>query len=761
MIHEKVSAYMDNRIQEETYKLLYKALENNDIKFFLEGLKRCIPTQRQLLSFKALAQKTLCNTSILLTTQNKMDQDSVLDAPSIRSDTSRNKQQKPPLRKKHHAGEQRKKDIIAYNNEVLRYCIFDKTAFSSKTRVVISTNVTIPGYVCPKCHSIYVHYQDLPPKGSKHAKKILVRDILRLSASIRKSKKQEKILQSKSTYSLNQHKSSQNPPSTKKTHIYVSIELPQVCSCNSIAFESTKYFSLGNSNVHFHGKYCKECKKWFITEETFTNLPATVRCKIDRKAVTWIKPSGVPLASKAIPSKPTSRPLFWWEKKMHMQDGELMHEYSPLQGQGKQVLQVSFGIDFGASTTKVIIRNKLGVNKPSWRALVFGAHFACEENSNNTLAKSEVYISDTGRISLGKKGVLGWKARPYFKAVLVDIENYTKDLDEVYYAIFFIATILKTFEEHLKRAYPPAMYSAIDLHITMGMPIRGEVGRLSQVFTNILHIADELKENKGILLSEGMDFEKWKSLCRECHAQKKSPNPYLFVRPELYAEVTGLFNSSYGPRDRALVIDVGSATLDIALVYTQPPLMPYLYIPIAEVAPLGIEVAASRLISSNPTIFSDLQSAREYLIRLSKKNVDDKVLRRVVLDLLQSCIPKIQRVETTIFGETQVEPIISIYFYGGGRDSKWFKKIISHVTNSGQKGINFIAPKMQLEIIPRVPHDLLHRFQVSYGLSNKGEEKKPLKALPNDFKHLWSEQPFKEQKRYVDLEELQKNLYGG
>jgi hypothetical protein len=195
-------------------------------------------------------------------------------------------------------------------------------------------------------------------------------------------------------------------------------------------------------------------------------------------------------------------------------------------------------------------------------------------------------------------------------------------------------------------------------------------------------------------------------------------------------------------------------------VYTEPPIQNFIYIPIAEVAPVGVEVAASRLVSSNCTVFPTLQDAREYLMTYSQRRVEDKDLVNVVQELLKSCMPKIQRVEHVVFGHALVQPTIPIYFYGGGRDAKWFKFVIDNTINSRQKDLTFTMPKMQIETIPRVPDQLLHRFQVALGLSNCGEEKLPLRSLPKDHEFLWCEIPFIEQKRYIDLEELQKNLYG-
>lgn len=768
---------MDNPIQTTTFKQLNEALERKDLELFESGIKCCMLTHSELLSLQQGALKAGCKISILVAIQKKLDL-----LPALRNN-SRSDNPKPQKQGSHpnnmrNTGNNRKIEIIAYKSETLRYCIFDHTPLHFDNKIQVDTNLTLPGYVCSSCKAIYVHYNKLPPKGKKSKfgkrvkNKISVRDISKVIAKIPPKKKKAAKIPIQ-TYPINQDKNHLASPFTSKKTIYVSSKLPQVCVCNSVSFECTKYFSLANSTAIFSGKYCSLCDKWFITTETFNSLSPNAQSMIERKAVTWIKKPNTQInKNKAIPKAPPPPPrsLFWWEEENRTRAVAPLSEYPSLQGKGKQILQVSYGIDFGASTTKVIIRTKLGDNKPSWRALVFGAHFACEEISDNTLAQSQIYISDTGRIGLGKEGVSGWKVKQYFKAVLINAKNPKQDLDEVYYAIFYIATILKTIQEHLKKAYPPAMYSKIDLKITMGMPIRGEVGPLATVFTNILHISDELKENREILLSDGIDFASWKALCKASHSQQKLPKPYLSVSPEIYSEVVGLFTSSYGPTHRALVIDVGSSTLDLAFVYTEPPILPFLYIPIAEVASLGVEVVASSLISNNPTVFSTLHQAKEYLITYPQKKVNDKALRELVQELFRSCIPKIKRVETEVFGHALVQPNIPVYFYGGGRDAKWYKGKIKNILDSVQTEITFDLPFTQLEAIPRVPSKLLHRFQVALGLSNNGKEEKPLRALPKDYNPFWDEPPPtgpnlddpppKGRKRIVDLEELQKNLYG-
>lgn len=758
---------MDNPIQTGTYKRLYKALECKDTTFFLACIKSCALTHSQLLALKAGALKVGCDISVLVAIQNKINQTPVMSIDSKKTDTQKSKQQGTLPIKKNHSGSNWKIEIIAFRCDFLQYCIFDKTPLHLDKNLKIDTHLTCPGYQCPTCNSLYVHYKYLPSKekqpikGKKPKSNISVRDIVTVNSRIHPLKKNKKGMPGFSTTQPKKDKIALKPSVIEKKAVYVSPELPPVCKCNSKVFDYTKKFSLANSSVTFSGKYCSECKKCFITTETFNSLSPKAQCMIERKAVTWIKHPNTQI-NKAIPKAPPPPPrlLFWWEKEIRAQGTESLSINPSLQGKGKQILQVSYGIDFGASTTKVIVRTKLGDNNPTWRALIFGAHFVCEEYSDNTLVKSQIYISDEGKIGLGKEGLPGWNVKQYFKAVLVNAKNPKQDLDEVYYAIFYIATILKTIQEHLKKAYPPAMYSKIELNITMGMPIRGMAGPLATVFTNILQVSDELKENRGILLSDGIDFVRWKALCKASHSQQKLPKPYLSVRPELYSEVVGLFTSSYGPTHRALVIDVGSATLDIAFVYTEPPIQPFLYIPIAEVASLGVEVVASSLVSNNPTVFSTLHEAREYLITYPQKKVDDKALRELVQELFRSCILKIKRAETEVFGHALIQPIIPVYFYGGGRDAKWYKGKIKNLLNSVQTDIAFNVPFAQLEAIPRVPSKLLPRFQVALGLSNNGKEEMPLRSLPKDHETWWKEPPHKEERRYVDLEELQKNLYG-
>lgn len=729
---------MNTLIQAETYKLLSGALEQKDFDSFMTNFVHCQLTQDQLSLLKSKAIRVGCGLEFLDQIQKKLILAPFKSTQSKQIYKPEPKDQRSRPVTNRNGSKNIKIEVIGYSTKKLWYCIFDHCSLKKSKKMRVTPYLVVPGYTCPKCKAIYINYQNLPPRGRNPGYSFYIRDIQKIVSSL-------------------------NPPKEPKTNpvlkpeknflMFYSPELPSVCFCKSTHFKQTDKFSYSQTTEKFSGAYCTNCKKCFITTKTYESLSSVTKNLIDFKPSSLSK---VPIVPLSFP-----RALFWWEKEIPVQDTETPSVFSAFIGTGKQILQVTFGIDFGASTTKVVIRSKLGMNKPSWRALVFGPHFTCEDDSEKTLAKSQVYISDTGRIALGKEGVPGWIARPYFKAVLVDQKNHTQDLDEVYYAIYFIAIILKTIEGHVNKSYPPAMYTSLEVKIAMGMPIRGTKERLATVFHNILYIADELKTSKTILLSDGVDFESWKTLCKESHGLQKNHKPYLLPRPELYSEVVGLYNSSYGPTTRALVIDIGSATLDIAYVYTVSPIQPYIYIPIAEVAPLGVEVAASRLVSTNSTIFTTLQDAREYLMKCPKRRFEDKDLAKVVQQLLASCMPKIQRVEHEVFGKARVQPTIPIYFYGGGRDAKWFKAVVGTAIRSQEEGLAFTMPKMQIETIPRVPDQLHHRFQVALGLSNCGEEKLPLRSLPKDHKFLWSELPFTEQKKYIDLEELQKNLYGG
>lgn len=759
---------MNSQIQAETFKLLCKALERKDFTYFKSVFTNCMLTQSQLLILKTLSQRVGCEISILSDIQSKLDKVATIGYIPTESSIAKTKKQEPKRLHTYKTGLTKKIEIIGFKFRIIRYCVYDHTNLKHEKAIRITSDTVRPGYVCPTCKAIYMNYKDIPIKTKKTPNIFYVLDIQKLVSRLPSSGKSNGVKAITPPI-----KNTNYTEDGKKRTVYVSNELPVVCACKNTHLESTKNLNLKATSVRFSGKYCAKCNKWYITKETYENLSPFLQSLIDCKPVTWIKPS-IPKDPLKFPNPPNPpkkpkpfttigpfRSLCWWEKDIKGVVIDSNSISSPFQGTGTQILQVTFGIDFGASTTKVVIRSKLGTNNPSWRALVFDVDFTCEEGSDNTLANSQVYISDTGRIGLGKEGISGWKSKPYFKAILVDSKNNTKDLDEVYYAIFYIATILKAIDEHVRKAYPPAMFSILDLKVAMGMPIQGSEGRVITVFDNILRIADALKDTKEIVLSGGVDFSSWKTLCKETHALQKTRKQHLLVRPELYSEVVGLFNSSYGPTHRSVVIDIGSSTLDIAYVYTEPPIQNYIYIPIAEVAPVGVEVAASHLVSCDCTVFSSLQNAREYLINYPKRRYEDKSVKRLVQSVLNDCIPKIQQIDTEVFGKAIVSPTIPIYFYGGGRDARWFKSIIGSTMNSTKTGLAFTLPNVQNEKIPRVPDRLLHRFQVALGLSNSGEEKKPLRGLPIDYEAFWNESNPPAPRRYVDLEELQRNLYGG
>lgn len=186
---------MENQIQSEAYKRLYKALECKETELFLACIQSCALTRSELLLLQKGALKFGCAISLLAAIQNKINQTPVMTTDSNKYDAPKPRQKAVPPIKKHHSGSNKKIKIIAFKCDFLQYCIFDKTRLHLNKNIKIDTQLTCPGYLCPTCNSLYVHYKYLPPKekipvkGKKPKNKIYVCDIVTANSSIHSSKK--------------------------------------------------------------------------------------------------------------------------------------------------------------------------------------------------------------------------------------------------------------------------------------------------------------------------------------------------------------------------------------------------------------------------------------------------------------------------------------------------------------------------------------------------------------------------------------------
>jgi hypothetical protein len=525
------------------------------------------------------------------------------------------------------------------------------------------------------------------------------------------------------------------------------------------------------------GRYCPSCGAYFFSTETYKHLQSErkQKSKNSNRQSKYVSKSPYKGKKNKEKQRPTTSKKEnvsslakiqhcnqWWEnvlidKPLFSNTSiDSLPSFSTYTGKGKNPLSIAIGIDFGASTTKVLYRYTLGkMDVKKETPIKFALPFSCEEGSNSLLALSQVSISSYDRISIATHNDPKWATKLYFKARLVSQTQFENDLDEIYYAIFFLAVVLKYIEKEIMEKFSNKLFSTIDWHINMGMPVTGSKGTTQNIFTNILYCATHLKDQKGLLDEEGVSFSDWKKICKLCHSHLIYL-PYLNVQPEVYAEALEIFSDSAGPRKCAMIVDIGSSTLDFAFIYVEGTER-HMYIPLAEVVPMGIELVAATLVQYNPTSFLTLQAAKEYLQLPRLSEIDEIAQTKKIHPFVNRNVYQTEATIKIIMGEKgKIE--VPIFFLGGGKDILWYQNAYKKgliITNHDFISTVYQRPTPDINSIPEALH---HRFQVAKGLTNFRNNQLRLMTLPEDYLHFFGTNPSKE--KTVNLDERMAILYG-
>ncbi|WP_319757952.1 hypothetical protein [uncultured Sphaerochaeta sp.] len=518
--------------------------------------------------------------------------------------------------------------VIAYSVGPLRVCVCDTSPLVYAS-ISLGTYGKVNGYACPCCKRVYVHNDLLKHlRGKKKKNAITIIDIQKL----RRQNPHKKVVRTKQPIVTSQKSMSTKSNTQKSVTVFLAKSLPRKCRCGSINLQFSSFLPEPLSSFRFSGYYCRKCHAKYIMENTYQNLSNDVKERLRIKKILW-EEENIEKHEKQI--ERNIKPKHWWNHVLESVDST--EEFVFLEGKGVHNLKVVFGIDFGASTTKIVANMIFGENAAYNRAISFGKKFSCEKQSQDFLILSQIQMLKNNQISMCGEDYQKGKILPYFKSILVNEKYIDIDPDEVYYAIFFLANILKQCMIHLN-TFPNKLYKKVIVKLVFGMPVSHTVSMLANLFSNIFIVADQLKLEADIDSIAGYDFSEWKALCiRTGNHLVGKKKQYIDIRPEIYSEVIPIFQKNYYPSRRAIVVDIGSSTLDIAYVFTKKPALKYVYIPIAEVAPLGVEVAASVMVIDYPNLFTSLFVARDAIFT---GNVPINVTRKIgrsVQKLLDMC----------------------------------------------------------------------------------------------------------------------------
>lgn len=748
---------MDEKIQDRAFIVIKNALEKKKFTDAMQYLRTCVLSIAQYNELKTIAGHVGCSIEIVSILNDKIanQQRKFFYTKNSNGKMYTDHKQETDNSKKpqYHFSTQPKKstklkEIIGYSINHLRFCVCDSTRLK-RVSVSLGSLGRVPGFICPYCNRTYVHYGLLgkveSQKNQNEIKIIDLRDlentnVVKTSEKTSPSTRNSLIL-----------------PSKKPELVYLATDYPKKCICGNAKFIDSPCLPYPIAEYKFKGFLCDKCNAKYILNKTYDNLSIEAKKSLQLQDITWLCKDN-DLKTQQLGGNNDIKNEFWWKRTLAKADSDT-EPFTSMQGTGKQDINIIFGIDFGASTTKIVVQARLGKNAPTNRALSCENSFACESFSNNLLILSQVQMIQGERIAMCGVGYPSAEVRPYFKGILVNEKYIDTDPDEIYFAIFFLANILKVCEKYLHSAIPPNAYRNASVKIIFGMPVSHTMSDLSNLFTSIFSVADALKREPDIDSFTGYNFKNWKKLCIDTGMQIIKRKPYLDVRPEIYAEIMPIFQGNSNSSRRAIVVDVGSSTIDIAYVFTLKPVQEYLYIPVADVMPLGVEIVAALMVSQSQSDYPSLESARDALFRGTLPKAITQTVEDSVRMMLEFCLSRVQIIEAIEFAHSLDKPEIPIYFYGGGSRAAWYKNFINTSITTYSKGLKFVMPRCDIKSIPRVPDHLQHRFQVVLGLTNQ-DESLPLRATPIDFEQYWTMESHPDKNVPINLEELQANLYG-
>lgn len=221
---------------------------------------------------------------------------------------------------------------------------------------------------------------------------------------------------------------------------------------------------------------------------------------------------------------------------------------------------VTIGLDFGSSTTKVCYRvqspdiDKNGVVKFSGK----------DVSPDGLLLDSVVYVAGDWQY-LGHKEFAFSKKVRYLKADLIARFQESKDIEThkrvcSYFIAYVIGAAKDYIEKHEERILSKHQVIWI---VNIGVPVDHDGVGLEKIYREMAQVA--VLHHREAFRFYLISTERWQ---KYYESVKEIPikNVDYYLTPELLAEVTDVFEDPEVDEGLSVVIDVGSATVDIAVV---------------------------------------------------------------------------------------------------------------------------------------------------------------------------------------------------
>lgn len=268
-----------------------------------------------------------------------------------------------------------------------------------------------------------------------------------------------------------------------------------------------------------------------------------------------------------------------------------------------RVANVYIGIDFGATYTKLAFRvMDAGTNTLAGRIKTIQIENPEQGGQTTRYYPSKLgFNSKNGELIFHDFKQSNIEEVKYFKYSILNtilpttgaIQRVkTKNAIPCLCAAFFLAHMIKIIKGDVEKSDDVRNYNELKWHINMGKPANKFNEKSYHIYDEVLQIAWQLVEGYSGFIQHKIKLEELDGKYTELRTQvNSSPNPNLHTVPELYAEIVAFLQSSSVDQGLYTVVDVGGATVDLAVFFKEiSNNIPSIRCVAQEVSPVGYEI---------------------------------------------------------------------------------------------------------------------------------------------------------------------------
>lgn len=220
----------------------------------------------------------------------------------------------------------------------------------------------------------------------------------------------------------------------------------------------------------------------------------------------------------------------------------------------------TIGLDFGSSTTKVCYRIQ-STNIDKKGVVKFPGN---DTAAGGLLRDSVVYIAGNWQFMSCREFAFS-KKFSFFKAHLVEKSLHHHEIDLLKTVCsYFIAYVIGAAKEYIEQTETKVLSGHHVLWIvSLGVPVDHDGLELHGIYEEMAKVA--VLRHKEAFRFTLLSLDRWRTYYQSS-VNETLTNMYYHLTPELLAEVTDVFEDPEVDEGLSIIVDVGSATVDIAIV---------------------------------------------------------------------------------------------------------------------------------------------------------------------------------------------------